>query len=424
MIQVLSVFFPDGRAERRFIIGAAKAEIERKEEIMKTVDEINLSGKRVFVRVDFNVPLDKQAAITDDGRILAALPTLQAILEKGAKLIVASHLGRPKGEKNSAFSLAPVAARLEELLGKKVIMAPDCVGPEVEAIVSDMLPGDVVLLENLRFHPQEEENDPDFGKSLAALCDVYINDAFAVCHRKHASVHAIAGAVPEKGAGMLLQKELAYFQKAMENPKRPLVAIIGGAKVSSKLTALQNMMGVVDKIVIGGAMANTFLAYQGYDLGASLVEKERLEDAAEIMRVARERKIAFFLPVDLVVAETMREEAVSKTVPIQEVPANWMALDIGPATSIVYRQALENAATIVWNGPMGVFEMPAFSRGTMALARSIADGNGLSIIGGGDTGAAVHLAGEEKRMSYISTGGGAFLALLEGKSLPAVSVLQ
>jgi len=390
---------------------------------MKRVEALDLAEKRTFVRVDFNVPMDKNGNITDDGRIVAALPTLQTIVQQNAKLILASHLGRPRGERRAEFSLAPVARRLSELLGREVTLAPDCIGAEVQKIITEMAPGDVVLLENLRFHPQEQANDSDFGKALAGLCDVFINDAFAVCHREHASVHAMVAHVAEKGAGMLLQKELDYFQKAMENPRRPLVAVVGGAKVSSKLTALTNMLKRVDRIIIGGAMANTFLKQQGAGVGRSLVEDDCLPDAARIIASAAERDIDLFLPVDLVVAESMREDAAVRTVTVQGVPENMMALDIGPETARAYHQALQDAGTVVWNGPMGVFEMPPFSGGTMSLAKSIAGCSGLTIIGGGDTGAAVHMAGVAADMTYISTGGGAFLTLLEGRVLPAVEVL-
>jgi phosphoglycerate kinase len=390
---------------------------------MKSVKDVDIKGKRVLVRVDFNVPLDNQLNITDDARIRAVLTTLRYILDQHSKLIVASHLGRPKGKVKSEMSLSPVSQRLERLLNKQVVMAKDCIGPEVESLVSNMKDGDVVLLENLRFHPEEEKNDDAFAKKLARLCDVYVNDAFAVSHRVNASVVAVTKHVPVSVGGFLLQRELDYFRKAMAEPKRPLVAIVGGAKVSGKLGALENMLHHVDKFIIGGAMANTFLKSNGYNMGKSLVEPDLVETAASIMKKAIENGIKFYLPVDAVTASHFDAKAEIKTVPIQEIPNDWMAMDIGPATIMLYSEVLENAKTIIWNGPMGVFEMDAFSRGTSAMVRSVANSNALSIIGGGDTDVAVHKSGETDRITYISTGGGAFLALMEGKTLPAVAAL-
>ena len=391
---------------------------------MKTVKQIDIEEKRVLFRVDFNVPLDSQQNITDDTRIRAVLPTLRYALDNRARVIVASHLGRPKGKAVPEMSLAPVSKRLGRLLEQNVKMAPDCIGAEVEAAVAALAPGEVLLLENLRFHPGETANDDDFARALAKLCEVYINDAFAVSHRKNASVEAITGHVPVCGAGFLLQRELEYFRKAMADPQRPLVAIVGGAKVSSKLSALQNMIQHVDKFIVGGAMANTFLRGKGFSLGRSMVEPDLVDAAAEIVRQARERGVKFYLPVDVVAADRMDPKAQVKIVPIQEIPAQWMALDIGPATSLLYSQALYDAKTIVWNGPMGVFEMDAFSRGTTALVHSVANSFALSIVGGGDTDVAIHKSGEADRITYISTGGGAFLQLLEGKRLPAVEALE
>lgn len=391
---------------------------------MKTVKQIDIEEKRVLFRVDFNVPLDSQQNITDDTRIRAVLPTLRYALDNRARVIVASHLGRPKGKAVPEMSLAPVSKRLGRLLEQNVKMAYDCIGAEVEAAVAALAPGEVLLLENLRFHPGETANDDDFARALAKLCEVYINDAFAVSHRKNASVEAITGHVPVCGAGFLLQRELEYFRKAMADPQRPLVAIVGGAKVSSKLSALKNMIQHVDKFIVGGAMANTFLRGQGFSLGRSMVEPDLVDAAAEIVRQARERGVKFYLPVDVVVADRMDPKAQVKIVPIQEIPAQWMALDIGPATSLLYSQALYDAKTIVWNGPMGVFEMDAFSRGTTALVHSVANSFALSIVGGGDTDVAIHKSGEADRITYISTGGGAFLQLLEGKRLPAVEALE
>jgi phosphoglycerate kinase len=391
---------------------------------VKTITNIDVVGKRVFCRVDFNVPLNEKQKITDDARIRAVVPTLQHIIENQGRLIVASHLGRPKGERVDKFSLTPVAERLSSLLQREVVMAPDCIGPKVAKMVSQMAPGEVVLLENLRFHQAEQENDQDFAKQLAALCDVYVNDAFAVSHRANASVEAIVAYVSEAAAGLLLQKEIDFFQKAMANPKRPLVAVVGGAKVSSKLMALTNMLKHVDKVIVGGAMANTFLKAKGVDVGISKIEEDLIEAADDIMKNAAARGIRFYLPVDVVAAETFDQNAATRIVPIQEIPETYMALDIGPATSLIYSQALSDVQTIVWNGPMGVFELEPFSRGTMAMARSIADADALTIVGGGDTDAALHQAGVTERISYVSTGGGAFLSLLEGKDLPAVAALQ
>jgi len=391
---------------------------------MKTITDIDVSGKRVFCRVDFNVPLDEDINITDDARIRAALPTLQYVMEKKGKLIVASHLGRPKGQRVEKFSLAPVARKLGELLGTPVAMAPDCVGPEVRSLVEKLQSGQVVLLENLRFHGEEQKNDEAFGKELAALCDIYVNDAFAVCHRENASVASAVAHVPVCAAGILLKRELDYFEKAMARPRRPLAAVVGGAKVSSKLAALNNMLQHVDKVIIGGAMANTFLRARGMAVGASKIEEDLIGAAGEMMKTATDKGIRFYLPVDAVVADAFDAEANTRTVPVQEIPEGWMMLDIGPATSLVYGQALKDAETIVWNGPMGVFEMQPFSSGTMSMAGSIADSTGLTIVGGGDTDAALHMAGKTDQVSYVSTGGGAFLALLEGKTLPAVAALE
>jgi phosphoglycerate kinase len=391
---------------------------------MKTIKEIDLSGKRVLCRVDFNVPLNDQQQITDDARIRGVLPTLEYVLSQGAALILASHLGRPKGKVVAEMSLLPVARHLERLLGKPVKLAPDCIGPEVSALVAAMLPGEVLLLENLRFHAAEQKNDEAFAAALAGLCDVYVNDAFAVSHRADASVEAVTRHAPVSVAGFLLEREMAYFKKAMATPQRPLVAVIGGAKVSSKLAALNNMLDHVDKILIGGAMANTFLKAKGFDVGKSKVEEDLIETATQMMKTAAEKGIRFYLPVDAVTAAAFDEKATVRIVPIQEIPADWMMLDIGPATSLLYSQALYDAKTIVWNGPMGVFEMAPFSRGTMAMATSIANSHALTIVGGGDTDAALHQAGETDRVSYVSTGGGAFLSLLEGNSLPAVIALE
>ena len=391
---------------------------------METINAISLAGRRVLIRVDFNVPLDEHQNITDDTRIRSVLPTIQYALDHQAKVIIASHLGRPKGRVVPAMSLAPVAKRLGRLIAKEVQMAPDCVGPDVQALVDSMVGGDVLLLENLRFHSEEQANEKAYAKSLAELCDVYINDAFAVSHRENASVHAITDYVPQCAAGFLLQTELEYFRKAMADPQRPLVAIVGGAKVSSKLGALENMLKNVDKIIVGGAMANTFLTSRGIDMGASRVEADLVGSAADIMAEAAARGIKFYLPVDFVVASEIDERAETKIVPASEVPEGWMALDIGPATSLLYGEVLYDAKTVVWNGPMGVFEIDAFSRGTMSMVHSVANSYAMTIVGGGDTDVAIHKSGETERITYISTGGGAFLRLMEGKPLPAVAALE
>jgi phosphoglycerate kinase len=391
---------------------------------MKSIESVDIKEKRVFIRVDFNVPLDDGGHITDDSRIREVLPTIQYAVERKAKVILASHLGRPKGRVVSEMSLAPVAVRLAELIGRKVPLAPDCVGENVRAFVEAMAPGDVLLLENLRFHAEEEKNDDGFAASLAALCDVYVNDAFAVSHRANASVAAIASHAPQSAAGLLLDKELSYFQRAMESPARPLAAVVGGAKVSSKLAALEHMLRKVDKCLIGGAMANTFLKAAGLEVGRSMVENDLLETARDIVSQAAGRGIRFYLPMDVVAAAALDPAAVTRVVPAAEIPVGWMALDIGPATSLLYREVLYDVRTVVWNGPMGVFEMAAFGRGTMAMASAVADAHALTIVGGGDTAAALLQAGEKNRVSYVSTGGGAFLALMEGKTLPAVAALE
>lgn len=391
---------------------------------MNNIQDIDISGKKVFFRVDFNVPLDELKNITDDNRIRAVLPTLRYALDHHAKLIIASHMGRPKGKAVPELSMALVAKRLGRLLEKEVAVAKDCVGEHVKQMVSKMKEGDVVLLENLRFHPEEVKNDDNFAKALAELCDVYINDAFAVSHRVNASVEAITKFAPVSAAGFLLQKEINYFQQAMADPKRPLVAIIGGAKVSDKLGALENMLQHVNKFIIGGSMANTFLFCSGFNVGKSRVEEDLKDVACAVMKMAAEKNIKFYLPVDVVVASHFDPKAEAKIVPIQEIPSEWMALDIGPATSLLYSEALYDAKTIIWNGPMGVFEMDAFSRGTMAMVNSVANSYALSIVGGGDTDVAIHRSGETDRITYLSTGGGAFLNLLEGKTLPAVAALN
>ena len=391
---------------------------------MKNISDLVIKEKTVLIRVDFNVPLDEQGNITDDTRIRGVLPTINYALDEHAKVIIISHLGRPDGQRQEKFSLAPVAKRLSRLLEKEIKLAPDCIGPEVEAMVGQMAFGDVLLLENLRFHEEEKKNDPEFCRQLAKLADVYINDAFAVAHRAHASVVGVVEFFQECAAGFLLQKEMDYFHRSVSNPGRPLVAIIGGAKVSSKLGALRNMIDRVDKMIIGGAMANTFLKAQGYEVGASRVEDDLLETANELVAKALKQGVKLYLPVDCIVADRFDSKAANRITTAQEVPKSWMILDIGPASTLLFGQALEDAGTIIWNGPMGAFEMDAFSRGTMAMVQKLAASQALTIVGGGDTDVAVHRAGESNNISYISTGGGAFLMLMEGKVLPGVAALE
>jgi len=391
---------------------------------IRSIDQLDLSGKRALIRVDFNVPLDKSGAITDDTRIKAVLPTIRLAAEKGAKTILASHLGRPKGKKLPEMSLAPVAPRLSSLLGKEVRFVPDCTGEAVDKAVAAMRPGDVILLENVRFNPGEEKNDEAFGKALASLCDVYVNDAFATAHRGHSSNVAVTRFVKEKAAGLLMKDEIAYFEKALVAPARPLVAVFGGAKISGKIEAINNVLGKVDKILIGGAMANTFFAAQGLEVGKSLYEAEMTETARKVLANAASRKVKLYLPVDVVVADRLDAAAATKHVPVQEIPDGWMAADVGPATSILFKEAIQDARTIVWNGPLGAFEIGAFANGTYSLMRALAESPAITIVGGGDTDTALHKAGLFSRMSYVSTGGGAFLELLEGKRLPGIAALE
>ena len=390
----------------------------------KSIDQLNIQGKKILLRVDFNVPLDEKGNITDDARIRAALPTIQHALAQNARILLASHLGRPKGKPEAKYSLAPVARKLGELLRKEVKLAPDCIGPEVEKMASAMKPGDVLLLENLRFHKEEEKNDPNFAKSLASLAEIYVNDAFAVSHRAHASVEAVTKFFKELAAGFLMKEELHYLNRVMESPARPLVAVIGGAKVSGKLEVLKNLSLRVDKLIIGGGMAFTFLKSMGMNVGKSLVEDELLKTAQEILEAANQKGVKVFLPVDCVVADKMDPSAKTQTVPVEKIPPDWMALDIGPATINRFADALKDAKTILWNGPMGVFEMKPFSRGTMEMVQSIVKSGAVSIVGGGDTDTAVRQSGQAQKISYISTAGGAFLELLEGKTLPGVEALK
>jgi phosphoglycerate kinase len=391
---------------------------------MKFINEIALKGKTVMFRFDFNVPLDASQNITDDNRIRAVLPSLNYALDEGAKVIIISHLGRPKGKRIPQMSLAPVAKRLSRLLDKQVLLADDCIGPNVEKMVRELKPGCIIMLENLRFHKEEEANDDEFSKKLAAFADIYIDDAFGNAHRAHASNVGITKYVKVCGAGFLMKKEINYFQTQLEKPVRPFVAIIGGSKVSDKLSTLSNLIRKVDKMIIGGGMAFTFLKAQGLEIGKSLVEDDLIPQAKEILKQAQELGVKLYLPIDCVIAQSKTAEAVTKIIPLQEIFPDWMGLDIGPATITLFREVIANAKTILWNGPMGVFEIDAFSRGTSALVHAVASSHALTIVGGGDTDVAVQQAGESDNITYISTGGGASLELLEGKILPAIEALE
>ncbi|GMV48694.1 phosphoglycerate kinase [Nitrospirales bacterium NOB] len=387
------------------------------------IEDVQLRGKRVIIRADYNVPLDDSLQITDDTRIRSTLPTINRAVDEGARVILCSHLGRPKGKFDPKYSLAPVAKRLQRLLGKEVIFAPDCIGSVVESLVARMKPGDVMLLENLRFHAEEEKNDDAFSKALASLADVYINDAFGAAHRAHASTVGITKFIPEAAAGYLLRKEIEYLEGAVENPVRPFVAILGGAKVSGKIGVIENLGKKVDKVIIGGGMAFTFLKAMGLEIGLSLVENDMLDFAKGVQDHAFSSGVKFYLPVDCVVAAGREPGAETKIVPVQEIPKGWYGLDIGPASVKLFSEAVQDAKTILWNGPMGMFEVDAFARGTLAMAHAVANAYALTIVGGGETALAVHRAGESESISFISTGGGAALELLEGKTLPGLAAL-
>ncbi|MEW6584622.1 MAG: phosphoglycerate kinase [Nitrospirota bacterium] len=387
-----------------------------------TIEDLDIKGKRVFIRADFNVPLDDNLMITDDTRIRSTLSTINYAIDEGARVILASHLGRPKGKMDPKFSLAPVAKRLQRLLNKEVIFAPDCAGPQVEGLIAKMNAGDVVLLENLRFHPEEEKNDDSFAQALSKLADAYVNDAFGAAHRAHASTVGVTKYLTS-AAGFLLKKEIEYLKGAIDNPLKPFIAILGGAKVSGKIGVLEHLVGHVDKVLVGGGMAFTFIKAMGYEIGDSLVEDQMLETADRIRKTLKDSGIKFYLPVDCVIAQDTEPGAVIKIVPTLEIPEGWKALDIGPASVKLFSEALQDAKTILWNGPMGVFEKDAFSRGTFEIARAVAEAYALTIVGGGDTDLAVHRAGFSDAISFISTGGGASLQLLEGKELPGIAAL-
>lgn len=390
----------------------------------KTIQDIDVSGKRVLVRVDFNVPLAEDGTVSDDKRIVAALPTIRYLLEHNAKVILCSHLGRPKGQVNPKYSLAPVGARLSELLpDTKIWFAEDTVGESAKTAIDDMKDGEIVLLENVRFYPEEEKNDPEFAKKLASLADIFVSDAFGTVHRAHASTAGVAAYLPAV-AGFLIGKELGVMGEALDNPKRPFVAILGGAKVADKIGVIKNLLGKCDSLIIGGGMAYTFLKAQGYGIGTSLLDAESIDLAKDIMAEAKAKNVSFLLPIDTVVATEFDANAEHKVVPSTEIPDGWMGMDIGPKTAELFKKTIVEAATVVWNGPMGVFEFPAFAEGTKKVAEACAECAGTTIIGGGDSASAVKKLGFADKMTHISTGGGASLEFLEGKTLPGVAVLN
>lgn len=388
----------------------------------KTIRDVDVQGKRVLMRVDFNVPM-QDGTITDDKRIRAALPTIKHAIEAGGKVILMSHLGRPKGKPDDAFRLDPVAKRLSELLGQPVQKVDDCIGADVEQAVAKLEPGDVLLLENVRFYAQETDNDPEFAKALAALGDIFVNDAFGTAHRAHASTTGVADYLPAV-SGFLMEKELEFLGGAVEDPKRPFVAILGGAKVKDKIAVIESLLNKVDTLIIGGGMAYTFLKAQGYEVGNSLLDEERLEFCRSIMAKAEEKGVELLLPVDVVAAKEYGPDAEHKVVSSREMPADWEGLDIGPESAKRFSAAVKDAGTVVWNGPMGVFEFEAFAKGTLSVAQALADSSAVTIIGGGDSAAAVEQMGLADKMTHVSTGGGASLEFLEGKVLPGVAALD
>jgi phosphoglycerate kinase len=391
-----------------------------------SIDKVDLKNKRVLVRVDFNVPLDENLKVTNDIRIVESLPTIKKIINSDGKAILMSHLGRPKGERKPEFSLKPAAEKLSELLGKDVKLAPDCIGLQTEKIVNEMKPGEVVLLENVRFHKQEEKNDPEFAKQLAKLGDIYVNDAFGSAHRAHASTEGVTKFIDTCAAGYLMQKELDYLGKALAQPKKPYCAILGGAKISGKIDVINNLIDKVDTLIIGGGMAFTFFKAQGKEIGKSLLEEERLDMAKDLLEKMKSSKMKFLLPVDVVVASEFKNDSPAETVSVDKIPSDKMGLDIGPETIKLFSDELMKSKTIVWNGPMGVFEMDNFAKGTFAIAKTLADtteNGAITVIGGGDSASAISKAGLEDKVSHVSTGGGASLEFLEGKVLPGVAAL-
>lgn len=404
---------------------SARSLLEMAKKSVADLSDNELKGKKVFVRADFNVPL-KDGVITDDTRIRGAMPTIEYLVSKGAKVMLSSHLGRPKG-KEDKFSLAPVPPRISELLGKEVKLVPDCIGEEVAKATAEMKDGDVVLLENVRFYPEEEKNDPAFAEKLAANADLFVNDAFGTAHRAHGSTAGVTKFLTPSVSGFLLQKELDYLQGAVDEPKRPFAAIVGGSKVSSKISVIEAMLGKVDKLILGGGMVFTFLKANGVNVGASLVEDDQLELAVKLQKIAKEKGVELFLAEDVTLADKFAADANTKVVPVDQIEDGWMGLDIGPKTIDILSNALSDCKTVIWNGPMGVFEMEAFAKGTNGIASTLAEltpKGCITIIGGGDSVAAVEQAGLADKMSHISTGGGASLELLEGKVLPGVAALN
>lgn len=389
----------------------------------KTIEDIEVTGKKVLVRCDFNVPLDENGHITDENRLVGALPTIKYLADKGAKVILCSHLGRPKGEFNMKYSLAPVAKRLSELLGKDVKMAKDVIGDSAKETVASLNDGDICLLENVRFHKEEEKNDPEFAKQLASLAEIYVNDAFGTAHRAHASTAGVAAYLPAV-CGYLIEKEISIMGKALADPARPFVAILGGAKVSDKIGVIENLLDKVDYLIIGGGMAYTFLRAKGCCIGTSICEEEKLDLARTIMEKAQQKGVELLLPVETVVAKEFNETSDSKTVSSEEIPEDYMGMDIGPKTIELFSDVIKKAKTVIWNGPMGVFEMPKFAVGTKAIAKALSETDAVTIIGGGDSAAAVAQLGYADKMTHISTGGGASLEYLEGKVLPGIACLN
>ncbi|MGC7871803.1 phosphoglycerate kinase [Desulfosporosinus sp. SYSU MS00001] len=389
----------------------------------KSVKDVTVKGKRVLVRADFNVPLDEQGQITDDTRIRASLPTIEYLVKEGARIILASHLGRPKGQVNAKYSLAPVAKRLSERLGQNVALVQDCIGEAAQKAAEKLQDGQVLLLENVRFHKEEEKNDPEFAREMASLADIFVNDAFGTAHRAHASTEGVTHYIPAV-AGLLMQKEVEFMGNALERPERPFVAIIGGAKVSDKIGVIENLLDKVNALIIGGGMANTFLKAQGYKVGKSLLEEDKLGLAKQLIEKAKSKGVALELPIDVVAAKEFAAEASHRIAALSDIQDDEMALDIGPASAERFSTIISSAQTVVWNGPMGVFEMDAFAKGTERVAKAVADCKGTTIVGGGDSVAAVEKTGVAERMTHISTGGGASLEFLEGKVLPGVAALQ
>ncbi|MBE7031121.1 MAG: phosphoglycerate kinase [Ruminococcaceae bacterium] len=389
----------------------------------KTIEDIKVTGKKVLVRCDFNVPLDENKNITDENRLVGALPTIKYLAENGAKVILCSHLGRPKGEFNEKYSLKPVATRLSELLGKHVAMAEDVIGESAKKTVAALGDGDICLLENVRFHKEEEKNDPEFAKELASLAELFVNDAFGTAHRAHASTEGVTHYIPAV-CGYLIQKEIEIMGKALSNPERPFVAILGGAKVSDKIGVIENLLDKVDYLIIGGGMAYTFLKAKGYGIGTSICEDEKLDLARSLMEKAQQKGVELLLPVETVIAKEFSADSEPVVVASEKIPADFMGMDIGPKTVDMFSDVIKKAKTVIWNGPMGVFEFPAFAVGTKAVAKAVAESGAVTIIGGGDSAAAVEQLGYADKMTHISTGGGASLEFLEGKILPGIDALN